>query len=300
MRSINLHSLQLFADVISLGSFTAAAERNGLTQPAVSFHIRQLEERFGATLVERQGRRAMPTVAGAELLRHAARIDAAVGDAVVAMARFAPGKAGRLRIGAGATACIALLPPILRSLRETLPALEVSAVTGNSLEITRAIEDDEVDAGIVTMPVSGRMLAVEPLFDDEIVLLGPGSLELPDEITPAVLLDYPPILFEPEGVTRSLIDGWFARAGVSFYPAMSLGSVEAVRELVGMGLGCALFPRMVLSASEEDEGRVVRALTPRLQRTIGVVTRRDQSHSAGLEAFLDALRRECSRRGGVA
>ncbi len=297
MGSVNLQSLQLFTDVISLGSFTAAAERNDLTQPAVSFHIRQLEERFGVSLVERAGRKAVPTAAGAELLRHAARIDAAVGDAAVAMARFAPGKAGRLRVGAGATACIALLPPILRALRETVPALEVSAVTGNSLEIVRAIGDDEIDAGIVTMPVPGRMLAMEPLFEDEIVLLGPGSLPLPDAITPAVLLDHPPILFEPEGVTRSLIDGWFARAGLSFHPPMSLGSVEAVRELVGMGLGCALLPRMVLPAHEEDAGRVVRGLTPRLQRTIGVVTRRDRPRSAGLEAFLDALRRECSRRG---
>lgn len=298
MRDLNLFSLRVFADVVALGSLSAAAERHGITQPAVSHHLRQLESRFGVALVERQGRRTVPTVAGAELVRQASRIEAAVAQTQSAMSRFVPGTMGRLRIGAGATACMVLLPPVLRWLRDEMPALDVSVMTGNSPDIVRALDDDRIDAGVVTVPVSGRLLQVETLFEDEIVLLAPEAMGLPATVKPVALLDHLPMLFEPEGVTRSLIDAWFAREGIAFQPGMSLGSVEAVRSLVAMGVGCALFPRMVLAGWTMEPGSVVHRLEPPLRRTLGCVTRSDRAKGAGLEAFLAAVRLECARHAG--
>ena len=81
MRGLNLDALRTFAQVIELGSFSAAAERGGITQPAVSLQVRQLERRFGLKLVERVGRRAGPTAAGLELLTHIRAIDAALTQA---------------------------------------------------------------------------------------------------------------------------------------------------------------------------------------------------------------------------
>ncbi len=78
MRGLNLDHLRTFAQVIELGSFSAAAERGGVTQPAVSLQIRQLERRFGLKLVERVGRRAGPTAAGRELLAHIATLNTLV------------------------------------------------------------------------------------------------------------------------------------------------------------------------------------------------------------------------------
>ncbi len=288
MNALNLKSLQVFVDVIAHGSFTAAAEHHEITQPAVSFHIRQLEERFGVALIERIGRRAIPTAAGSELLRHATRIDTAVEEMIATMTRFVPGNAGRLRIGTGAIPCIALLPPILRALRSTMPFLEITVMTGNSLDIVRAIEEDHIDVGIVTLPVAGRRLATRPLLDNEIIVLAPVGMELPDEVGPMDLLDHPPILFVAEGVTRTLIDTWFANASVSFHPAMSLGSVEAILELVQMGLGCALLSRMALK-SEIPAGTSTHRLTPPLRRTIARATLRDRAADAGLDAFIALL-----------
>jgi DNA-binding transcriptional LysR family regulator len=98
MRNINLDYLQSFVAVVERGSFSAAAERLNLTQPAVSLQIRQLERCLGATLIERVGRKAKPTAAGAELLAHADQIDAAVTSAVEAVARRATGAMGRVRL----------------------------------------------------------------------------------------------------------------------------------------------------------------------------------------------------------
>src|SRR5271156_1820858 len=106
MRALNLDQLAAFAAVVELGSFSAAAARLNLTQPAISFQIRQLERRLGLRLVERIGRRARPTAAGLDLLPHIRQIDAAVAGAIKAMTYHTQGIAGRVRLGTGATACI--------------------------------------------------------------------------------------------------------------------------------------------------------------------------------------------------
>ena len=105
MRGLNLDHLRMFAQVAELGSFSAAAERNGVTQPAVSLQVRQLERRYGLKLVERVGRRARPTAAGLELLTHIRAIDATLAQAEQAMTAHASQVSGRLRLGTGATAC---------------------------------------------------------------------------------------------------------------------------------------------------------------------------------------------------
>ena len=135
MRGLNPDQLRAFAEVISLGSFSAAAERLNLTQPAISQQVRQLELRLSLKLIERVGRKARPTAAGAELLTHVAHIDASMAAALDAMARHATGALGRVRIGTGATACIHLLPPMLRELRRRLPTLDIAVSTGNTAQV---------------------------------------------------------------------------------------------------------------------------------------------------------------------
>lgn len=286
----NLTGLRIFADVIATGSFTAAANLHGVTQPAVSFHIRQLETMFGVPLISREGRRAVPTAAGAELLRNIAHIDQAVSNTIRAMDQFASTSAGELRIGTGSTACATLLPDVLRQLRRSLPGTEISVVTGNSPDIARRLAANEIDIGLVTLPVEGRTIQATPLFDDEIVLLAPPSLDLPDVVTPKVLYQHPAMMFESARVTRSLIDGWFAESGLTFHPAMTVGSLEAIRELVGMGMGYALISRLALPPDTSPSGLVVKSLSPQLFRTIGYAIRRDQSIPPATQLCIAALK----------
>ncbi|MFC7399866.1 LysR family transcriptional regulator [Chelatococcus sp. GCM10030263] len=289
MDSLNLDQLRAFLDVVALGSFSAAAERRNLTQPAVSLQVRQLERRLGVSLIERVGRKARPTSAGAELMAHAGRIDAAVSAALDAMARHATGAVGRVRLGTGATACIFLLPPILRDLRRRFPSLELTVSAGNTAEVVKAVEDNVIDLALVTLPASGRALAITPVLDDEFVAIAPPAMALPERLTPQTVAALPVLLYEPGGNTRRIVDDWFARGGAGLKPVMSLGSVEAIKELVGAGLGCAVLPSMAVRNAPDREIFQVRSLSPQLHRRLAVVIRQDKPLYRGLKETVDAL-----------
>jgi DNA-binding transcriptional LysR family regulator len=291
LRAINPDQLRAFADVIELGSFSAAAERLNLTQPAVSQQVKQLERRFALKLIERVARKVTPTPAGIELMAHARRLEAVMAGALDAMARHATGALDRVRIGTGATACIHLLPPVLRDLRGRLPSLEIAVSTGNTAHILKLLEDNALDVGLVTLPARGRALSITPVLDDEFVAIAsPDAPPLPRRVTPAVLAARPLVLYESGAQTRRIVDQWFGRRSSSFKPVMELGSVEAIKELVGAGLGYyGVLPRMAVSNEMKRNGLIVRSLAPRLSRKLALVLRRDKRLDRGLREVVNAL-----------
>lgn len=291
MRGLNLDQMQTLAQVVELGSFSAAAERLGLSQPAVSLQVRQLERRFGVRLIERVGRRAIPTPAGEDFLAHARRIGVAIDAIIEAMAPHASGVTGRVRIGTGATACIYLLPPTLRALRHSLPGLDIVISTGNTADVLRAIDENRVDIGLVTLPAPGRMFDVQPVLQDELVVVAPVDRHrLPKEVAPADLARLPLLVYEPGANTRRVVDQWALRAGIVLKPVMELGSVEAMKELIAAGLGCGLLPRMALRRKDAARPYTVRSLKPKLYRRLGLVLRRDKPLTKGLRELIAAIR----------
>lgn len=279
---MNVEQLRSLVDVAELGSFTAAADRRGLTQPAVSLQLRQLEKSLGVALVERLGRKSELTAAGLDLVGYARSVLGTIETAREAMSAHRQDATGRVRIGTGATACIYLLPPILKDLRDRFPRLEVTVRTGNTSEIVKAIEENALDLGLVTLPASHRSLDVTSVLDDEFLLISPDGMPLPTSCSPADLANLPLILFEPGGRTRTLVDEWLAEAGASLAPIMSLGSVEAIKGLVGAGLGCAILPGMAIRKDRALPGVSVHRLKPALKRTLGLVMRKDKRLHRGL------------------
>jgi len=289
-KSLNLDQLKSFALIVETGSFSAAAERLGLTQPAVSLQLRQLERRLSVRLIERVGKRARPTTAGTELLRHVQHIETAVEAAVEALAGHASGIAGRVRLGTGATACLHFLPPVLRALRERYPALGIVVGTGNTDEYVRKVEENTIDLALVTLPVSGRALAVTPVMEDEFVAIGrKNQAPLKARVAPADLQGLPLVLFEPTANTRRLIDRWFASAGLTPRPVMELGSVEAIKEMVAAGLGYGIVPGMSVTGRAAHSELKVSRLQPRMGRTLALVMRRDKPVSRGMRLVFDAV-----------
>jgi len=290
-RGLNLDHLRSFLDVIELGSFSAAAHKHHLTQPAISQQVRQLERRFGVRLAERVGRRVNATAAGTELLAHIRAIDAAVVQAFDAVGAHAAQVHGRLRLGTGATACTYLLPPLLASLKQRFPELEIVVSTGNTSDMLRGIEQNTLDIGLVTLPAPGRMFEVTPVMDDEFVAIFPiDEPSQPARVTPAVLAGRPMVLFEPGALTRRLVDDWFEAAGLQARPTMELGSTEAMKEIVAAGLGCAVLPRLAVSGQGARARLAVHSLSPRLHRKLAVVLRRDKPLSHGLRHLSLALK----------
>lgn len=290
MRTLNLTHLHTFAEVIAQGSFSAAAERLGLTQPAVSLQVRQLERFFNLRLVERVAKRCKPTSAGIALLEHRAQIDSAVEGAMQAMSSHAEGVAGQISIGTGATACIHLLPPMLRTLRKRFPALDVRVSTGNTADFIKAVEDNHLDLALLTLPANGRRLQLTPVLEDQFVaIFALGDSRQPAVIAPEALIDLPMVMFEAGSSTRQLIDDWFLQAGLSIKPVMELGSIEAIKEMVAAGLGFSVVPRMAVAASHHRRGLQVHELSPDLSRTLAIALRQDKPLSKALQQVIQAL-----------
>jgi len=288
MQRLNLDQLGTFVKIIETGSFSAAAGKLGLTQPAVSLQIRQLEKRLGAALIERVGRKVRPTAAGTELLGHADRIDAAVSSALESVARHSSETIGHVRLGTDNTVTIFLLPPVLGALRKRYPNLEITVSTGNAADIVKAVEENRIDLALATLPVSGRALEVSPVINDAIVAIARHDMLLPQRLTAPNLAKLPLLLSQPGSASRRITDRWFARGDATANPAMSLGSAEAIKAMAIAGLGCGILPEMAVGR-EGHKDLAIRPLSPPLHRTLGVVIRKDKRLSKGLKATYDAL-----------
>jgi DNA-binding transcriptional LysR family regulator len=190
---------------------------------------------------------------------------------------------GEVRLGAGATACIHLLPPLLRELKARNPALDILVSTGNTPDIVRRVEENALDAALVTLPVASRALQVTPVLEDRFVTIAPRAMVAGrSTLTPAALATLPLVLFEPGANTRALVDDWFRAAGHVARPAMELGSVEAMKEMVAAGLGCAVLPGLAVRQGA-SKGVEVLKLSPRLSRTLAWIVRKDKPLTRALQ-----------------
>lgn len=306
--TINPVHLRTLHEIARLQSFSRAAEFLHLSQPAVSLHVRQLEQAFAMPLLERVGKRAETTRAGALLLERAGRALEAFDAAAASIHALRGVVAGRVRVGTGATASIYLLPPILRRLRARYPEVELVIVTGNTPDIAKAVAENALDVGVVTLPVRPRQLVVTPFYTDRLVAIAPrawpwrtrrrrrrppGSRRA---LTPGDLAEEPLILYERGGTIRQVIEGWFKRARVTPRVAMELGNSEAIKELVSAGLGPSITSwASVRAEAREGELRVI-PLSPPLVRRLGIIKRRDKPENPALVALLRALERRAGRR----
>ena len=290
MTTLNLGNLATFRLVIQRGSFSAAADVLGISQRAVSLQVRQLEQFLQARLIERTGRGTKATAAGMALLLHGERIEQAVNDAVQSVDACRESVSGSVSLGTGATACIHLLPPLLQRLRERHPLLAVGVTTGNTPEIARAIEENRLDLGLVTLPVSGRNLEVMPVQREEFVLvIAEQHKSQVMQATPTELEALPLVAFEQGSGTRDLIDSWFQQAGFQARPVMQLGSIEAIKRMVGARLGYSIIPRMAVETPRDSEGLYVCSLTPPLYRQLALVMRKDRALSKGIAEIVRLL-----------
>ena len=241
---LETRQLLIFKTIVEVGSFTRAGVRLGLSQSAISQHVRALEEAAGLPLLVRLGKSARPTPAGEVLLQYARHVLGKIEEAERALVDAGEGRAGVLRIGAGGAACQHLLPAVLREFRSRFPKVDLHIRSGHTeLTLGRLLAGD-IDLGLVTLPLRAPQVRVTEIGRDELVMIVP-----PDDpwaakrrVAAAELAGKPLVLYERQSQATDLIMRTLLAEGVFPRVTMEIDHLEAVKEMVRAGFGLAIVP----------------------------------------------------------
>jgi DNA-binding transcriptional LysR family regulator len=283
--------LQAFHAVAKHRSFTRAAEALCMTQPAVTFQIRQLEEHFDTRLFDRANGRITLTPTGAVALQYVERILALYDELDEKVRELTGQEVGVLMIGASTTIAEFLLPRILGEFKSRHPGIVPQLIVGNSEAVQARVQERTLDLGFIEGDSHLRTLVSEVCCEDELQVVCAPSHPLARHRTLALhaLSEHPYISRELGSGTREVIDRYLEKAG--FAPdalqiIMEASSPEALKGLVATGLGFAIMSR-VTAEKEVRLGDLVQIpLEPPLIRQLSVVHPRERIHSRMVNEFV--------------
>ena len=272
---MDLHQLKVFYAAARAGGFTRASQELHLSQSTISQHIKQLEDTLGSQLFMRVGKRVLLTDAGHLLRDHCERILQDVKNAEMAIRELSGLQRGKVRLGTGATTLIYQLPPVLESYQARYPNIEIVIVSDTTDALIRDVQAQRLDLGLVMLPVTGNDLQLTPLCEEELLIALPSRHPLARKSALNVndLRELRFILYEKKTVMRSLIDNWFAALGVTPQLAMLMENIEAIKSLVGAGLGASVLPAHAVGNDALDRKvKMLRVQRHRLHRQLALVT----------------------------
>lgn len=283
---VTIRHLELFRAVCDAGGVSAAAREVGVSQPSVSQAVRDLEERFGVALFDREGRRMRLTEQGARLLAHARDVLDDLGDLERAMADAEGSET--LRVASSITCGTRHLPGVVARLAEAMPRLRPLARVEDSRAVERDVVSGAADLGLVEGFVHDGTLVATPFARDELVCVA-SAARAGERLSAAALVRERLVLRERGSGVRELLEAALTERGLSCEPVWESVSTEALLAAVEAGLGVSVLPEALVGRAVE-EGRVARVeLTDlRLTRELLVIRRRGRATTDGMAAFLAA------------
>ena len=286
---MDTESLAAFLEIADAGSFSAAARRLHLSQPAISKRIAALEQRLDSRLFDRIGRRVMLTEAGRLLLPYARRVREDLEDGRRALSHLSQQVQGRLTIGTSHHIGLHRLPPALKTFAHAHPDVDLDIQFMDSEVACQAVLAGKLELGIVTLPTE-PLPGLESLriWDDPLAvvvspqhaLAGRKRLRLTD------LARHPAVLPDATTYTHRIIKAELARHGVEPRVRLATNYLETLKMLVGIGLGWSVLPRSMLDSSVR--ALAITGFAPR--RNLGAVWHRKRTLSAPARRLLEQLR----------
>lgn len=293
------HQLLCFQAVAETGSFSEAARRLGLSQPALSRAVQVLEEALGARLFDRDTRNVALTPVGAELLPIAERLGAEFGGAFGELARFVAGGRGRVTVAALPSIAAVLLPAAIAALAAERPDVEVLIHDGLSGAVGDAVRDGRAEIGLAVQPTPSARLDYRPLLADAfgLVCRDEDPLAVRDKSTWSIFAERPFVAMAPASSVRLMTDSVFLQSGLAVTPLYQCAFLGTAGSLVAAGLGITALPRLTVPLTAAP-GLVWRPLArPAVRRQMGVVTRPNRSLSPAAAALLRLIEAEARRIG---
>ncbi|MEX2103272.1 MAG: selenium metabolism-associated LysR family transcriptional regulator [Gaiellaceae bacterium] len=289
---MDTRQLAAFCAVVEKRSFSQAAERLGVTQPAVSLQVRALEERLGQRLIDRSGRRVEPTEAGLRVYSNAKRLlqleeqlieEVATGDDAEL--------GGTLAIGASTGPGAHLVPLLLCEFQRRHPRVRIALAIFDTYAVIDKVAERELELGVVGALRRHRSLTFDPLVQDEIVLaVPPGHPAAGGKLTLDQLREEELISMQEGAGVRQVVEQELRRAGLparDLEPRLELGLQESVKSAIAAGYGVAFISRTAIEG-ELAAGTLAVARVEGLEptRQIWVVRSRGRPPTRAAEAFL--------------
>ncbi len=271
------------------GSFTQAARELHLTQSGVSHSMKALERDIGCRLLDRLGKKVVLTQAGEQLLHHATKILQEMENARASLGHLGKWGRGRLRLGASTTVCQHILPPVLREFKARFPEHTISIEPADTRGLVAALLSHRIDLALSLDPGPEPQLEFHELFNDELCFIV-GAMHAWARAGRVERAEVPKqnyILYSKSSVTFRLVEEYFRREEMVLNTVWEVGSMEATKEFVKLGLGISVLAPWIATKELDERSLVALPLGRRkLQRRWGVLHWRGRRLNLAEETFI--------------
>jgi DNA-binding transcriptional LysR family regulator len=272
---MDLRQLEMFLAVADNSSFTSAGRQLHVAQSAISRKIGLLEHELGERLFKRVNKRIFITPAGETFLRYARRIFQDLRNAALEISEFSRLEWGHLRIGAGMTACMYILPPVLEKFKALHPRIEVEIATGSTDAMLSKLRNNSIEIGVSILPIRGSDLEVLPLCEEEMVVVVSRkhpTLSKKRWISAEEIPKHPLIIFPREAHTRGVLEEFFREARIVPRILMETENVAMIKPLIRIDMGISIIPlHAVADELKRKELHSLRIRDHRIVRQVGLV-----------------------------
>lgn len=287
--------LRLFVDLVREQSFTKVAERNFITQPAVSLSIQKLEDELGTKLLERTTRKVLVTEEGRILYDYARDILDKAREAKAVLQERHDRMVGTIRLATVHSVGLYELPASLKEYIRRFPEVNIQVDYRPSDQVYHAVADGDADLGMVAYPEERSGITTLPFFEDELVLIcnREHALGSAARVHLRDLDGHRFVGFQAEIPTRKAVDALMRREGVRVDVRMECDNIEILKKMVEVGLGISLVPH--LSIREEIRTgalREIRLADHSLKRPLAMIHRKGKMLTRPQRAFVELMTRE--------
>ena len=291
---MHIETLKVFCDLVDLESFSLAAERNFITQSAVSQQIRALEEKFSRRLLERiRGRRDVKlTAAGDVFYRESKKVLAAYEEMQESLRGVVGKIGGTVKVATVYSVGLHELPAKVREFMTKFPAVKIDLEYSRTTRVVRDVLSGTVELGVLAFPEPKRGLTITPMADDRLVLIAPPDHRFAGRKKVKVTdLDGEAfVLFERDVPTRKAMDKIFRTNNVEVKKVAEFDNIETIKRAVEVGFGLAIVPESaVVEAARLGTISVIERAEKYWIRSVGVIHRSDRNLSLAAKKFLQLL-----------
>ncbi|MDD5260967.1 MAG: LysR family transcriptional regulator [Methylacidiphilales bacterium] len=285
---LDSRQLRAFVVLARHENYTHAAAELHLTQSAISHAMRHLQDQLECALLYKVGKKVLLTERGKAFLRDAEGILNAMDQAVRDLQSTGMENRGRLQIGCSVASSQFILPPVLREFKDCFPRYEISIQPGDTRDLVEELEHHRIDLAVCLMPQEPGHFETRKLFEDELhYIVSPrhpwtqsGKMKREDLARTTF------ILYSRRSITFELFENHLLNQGVRLGSFIEMGSFEAIKELVKLGLGVGVMAPWVTRAELESGSLVAISIRPKLKRKWAVLTLQNRPLRLAEETFI--------------